>query len=205
VKHATVINEEWASHSRRLGGRLIAAQEVERRRIARELHDDLSQRLALLSLELERLTQTQFADPVLSQRLDRLTKQASEIAADVHRLSHRLHPAKFEMLGLVSSIQTHCREVADRHAVEVEFSHARVPATVPPEVSLCVFRVVQEALHNVVKHSAATHARVRLAGTAAGLQIEIADGESGSSCQGSEMGSGSPACASASTVSKETS
>ena len=166
--HAT--NEEI----RNLGGRLIAAQEDERRRIARELHDDLSQKLALLTMELDQLSQTP-SNGDTSQRLRRLTDQAGQIATDVHRLSYQLHPSKLEALGLVASIRSYCRDIELQHAVEVEFTHTDMPVTIPAEVSLCVFRVVQEALHNVVKHSSARSAFVRLSGTGIGLQLQIAD------------------------------
>jgi PAS domain S-box-containing protein len=160
---------------RHLGGRLIAAQEDERRRIARELHDDLSQKLALLTMELDQLSQTTSNGDAALQRLRRLTDQAGQIATDVHRLSYQLHPSKLEALGLVASIRSYCRDIETQHAVDVEFTHTDVPATIPPEVSLCVFRVVQEALHNVVKHSAAERAFVKLSGTGDGLQLQIAD------------------------------
>jgi PAS domain S-box-containing protein len=157
-----------------LGGRLIAAQEDERRRIARELHDDLSQKLALLTMELDQLSQTPSNEDT-SLRLRRLTDQAGQIATDVHRLSYQLHPSKLEALGLVASIRSYCRDIELQHAIEVEFTHTEVPVTIPAEVSLCVFRVVQEALHNVVKHSSAQSAFVKLSGTGDGLQLQIAD------------------------------
>jgi signal transduction histidine kinase len=160
---------------RHLGGRLIAAQEDERRRIARELHDDLSQKLALLTMELDQLSQTTSDGDAPLGRLRRLTDQAGQIATDVHRLSYQLHPSKLEALGLVASIRSYCRDIETQHAVDVEFTHTDVPVTIPAEVSLCIFRVVQEALHNVVKHSLARSAFVRLSGTTDGLQLQIAD------------------------------
>ncbi len=159
---------------RHLGGRLIAAQEVERRRIARELHDDLSQKLALLTMELDHLSQGALAAGVV-ERLRKLTDQAGQIATDVHRLSYQLHPSKLEALGLVACIRSFCREIADQHPIDVTFTHNDVPARIPPEVSLGLFRIVQEALHNVVKHSSARQALVHLTGTDDGLQLQIAD------------------------------
>jgi PAS domain S-box-containing protein len=168
---------------RHLGGRLIAAQEDERRRIARELHDDLSQKLALLTMELDQLSQTP-SNEEAAQRLRRLTDQAGQIATDVHRLSYQLHPSKLEALGLVASIRSYCRDIELQHAVEVEFTHTDMPVTIPAEVSLCVFRVVQEALHNVVKHSSARSAFVRLSGTGNGLQLQMADSGVGFTLEG---------------------
>jgi PAS domain S-box-containing protein len=159
---------------RHLGGRLIAAQEVERRRIARELHDDLSQKLALLTMELDHLSQGALAAEVV-ERLRKLTDQAGQIATDVHRLSYQLHPSKLEALGLVACIRSFCREIADQHPIDVTFTHNDVPARIPPEVSLGLFRIVQEALHNVVKHSGAKHALVHLTGADDGLQLQIVD------------------------------
>ena len=143
-----------------LAGRLIVAQETERKRLARELHDDLSQKVALLGLEVEQLGAVAASD--LPARLDRLSARVGEIATDLHEMSHRLHPFKLEALGLMAAVQSVCRDVAAQHDLAVEFRHDRVPERLPPDLALCLYRIVQEGLRNVVKHSGARHALVNL-------------------------------------------
>src|SRR5262249_28856475 len=138
-----------------LAGRLIAAQEDERARIARDLHDDMGQKLALLTIEIEQLRRLgQLADPTV-ERIRQISERAAEIAGDIHRLSYQLHPTKLEALGLVPSIQSVCRDVTQQHDVQVEFRHQFVPPELDPEIALCLFRIVQESLRNVVRHSGA--------------------------------------------------
>ena len=137
-----------------LGGKLIAAQEQERARIARELHDDINQQLAFLSMSLDELRQNPSnSTAAIQHRLEGLGVQASEIATSVQALSHRLHSSKLEYLGLVAALRGFCREFSDQHHVEVEFSHDPIPESLPQEISLCLFRVVQAALVNALKHS----------------------------------------------------
>ena len=153
---------------RDLSHRLMRAQDEERRRIARELHDHLSQQLALLAVDLQQLAikprPVHEAVPTLQDAWRRTT----EIASDVHAISHRLHPSKMEALGLVGTAQGHCNDVS-RQSLPVHFQHADVPSGIPPDRALSVFRVLEEALSNVVRHSGATEARVSLDGTATHL------------------------------------
>jgi signal transduction histidine kinase len=162
---------------RELSGRLIAAQEQERHRIARELHDDLSQRIALLAMELEQLPrQPSPSAAKLSLRARALWQKASEISADLHRVSHQLHPTKLEALGLVPAINGFCQELWRQHHLQVRFAHHNVPGTIPRDVALCLYRIVQEALHNVIKHSGVLQAEVQLTETMSHeLQLQIAD------------------------------
>ncbi len=149
--------------NRDLAGRLIASQEAERERIARELHDDLSQKLALLNIDLDQLTRRlEGYGAELADDARATTRRASEIASDLHELSHQLHPSKLKVLGLIRAMEGVCRDVAVQHDIVVDFTHEGVPATVSPAVSLCLYRILQEALHNVAKHSGATRAEVRL-------------------------------------------
>jgi signal transduction histidine kinase len=165
-----------ASHRQvqELAGRLIVAQEAERRHIARELHDDISQRLALLATELDRLGHSASSKETTRQ-LEHLSRLTAEIASGVHRLSYRLHPALLEAIGLAAAIEGFCRELSSRSAIEIEFSHQDVPMAVAPDVGLGLFRIVQEALHNVVKHSGANYAAVHLSGLGDRLELRIAD------------------------------
>jgi PAS domain S-box-containing protein len=163
-----------------LAGRLIAAQEVERMRIARDLHDDLSQKLALLMADVNQLGAAGgSAAGDLGGRIHEISRRADEIAADVHHLSHQLHPAKLEVLGLVAAIEGLCRDVTAQHQVEVQFRHQQVPSGVSPDVSLCLYRIAQESLRNVTRHSGATHASIELTGNDDVLRLQIADGGRG--------------------------
>jgi signal transduction histidine kinase len=160
----------------KLSGLLIRAQEEERSRLARELHDDFSQRLIVVAIDLERTAALISDSPVEATRLIReLRSRVSEIGVDLHSLSHRLHSSSLEILGLVLGVSSFCGEFAERQHIQVDFSHKDVPRNIPPEVELCIFRIVQEGLRNVKRHSAATRAEVRLETTANGLYLSIAD------------------------------
>jgi signal transduction histidine kinase len=159
-----------------LAGRLIAAQEGERKRLARDLHDDLSQKLVLLNLDIDRLSNSAGARfSVFAESLHAISDRAREIGRHIHDVSHELHPSLLETVGLVAATGAWCREVSKQHGLDIAFEHAAVPRDVPSHVSLCLFRVVQEAVHNIVKHSGARTASVRISGDAGGLRLEIAD------------------------------
>jgi PAS domain S-box-containing protein len=159
-----------------LGGRLITAQEEERTRIARELHDDLSQRLALAVIDLDLLTQDV---PGLSsharKRLDNITRTISGLTSDIHGISHRLHPSRLDTLGLVAALRGLCAEFSEQQALQVRFVHHGVPDKVPQDVILCCFRIAQEALRNVDRHSGASEAIVELSGHSDYLDLFVSD------------------------------
>ncbi|PYY17857.1 MAG: hypothetical protein DMG60_10215 [Acidobacteria bacterium] len=154
-------------------GRLIDAQEQERRRIARELHDDLGQQLIILELELDQLRHQ--AGEQLKPSLDKLYHQASETSATARTLSHRLHSSHLDFLGLVPAVRNLCDAVAHETSIEVSFAEESVPATIDPQISLCIYRVTQEALQNVIRHSHAHKATVQLHGGREGISLHIAD------------------------------
>jgi signal transduction histidine kinase len=156
-----------------LAGRLIVAQEAERKRIARELHDDLSQKLALLSIDIEQLPRRTPAE--LAEYVRKISDRAAEVATDVHHLAYELHPSKLESLGLVPAVNGLCRDFSRQHDLQVDFEHRHVPQDVPPEIALCLYRIVQEGLHNVVKHSGAHQAWVELVAADGVLDLRIAD------------------------------
>ena len=165
---------EEAAHY--LSGRLIHAQEAERTRLARELHDDLSQSLALLSVELEMFGQSPRAEPGrISDRMQEFSAQVKRLSSEVHRLSHELHPAKLEQLGLVAAMRGFCKEFSSAHQMAIEFADNSAPRAVPKDTALCLYRIVQEALHNVVKHSGGTEARVELVMEGSELCLAIID------------------------------
>jgi signal transduction histidine kinase len=159
-----------------MSGRLLEAQEQERTRIARELHDDVSQQLALLSVDIHRI---QDSLPVsareLRNRVNELGKRTSEISTSVHSLSHELHPSRLEYLGLVSAMRGFCKEFGEKHKVKVDFDCEGMPDTVPQEISICLFRVMQEGLHNAVKHSGVRLFEVKLHGSPAEIQLIVRD------------------------------
>jgi signal transduction histidine kinase len=133
--------------------RLIEAQEQERSRIARELHDDIGQRLAQLAIKLAQLQQSPPNSSELRSRIVELQKQTSEIAADIQSLSHELHSSRLQYLGIAAAIRGFCREFGEQQKVEVDFKIHDLPIPLSPDISLCFFRVPQEALHNSAKHS----------------------------------------------------
>jgi PAS domain S-box-containing protein len=159
-----------------LSGRLIEAQERERHYIARELHDDISQKLALLSVELQQYAQiVPDSQGKPSNRVESLMNHISGITNDVHALSHRLHSSNLETLGLVAAMTGFCRELAQRLDVKVDFTNNGVPKILPPEESLALFRVLQEGLTNAVKHSGVRQFEVRLARVPDQIELTIRD------------------------------
>lgn len=158
-----------------LGGRLIAAQEKERSRIACELHDDFNQRLALLSIELEQLAKTTSKESGNRQLLEKIQSQAQELSGDIHQLAYRLHPAKLDHLGLTAAVRTLCEEVSQSTNVRIEVQQNRLPADLPKDIALCVFRVAQEALRNSIKHSGAQSIRVLLWKTGDAVRLSVSD------------------------------
>jgi PAS domain S-box-containing protein len=162
-----------------LSGRLIEAQEQERHHIARELHDDISQKLVLLSIELQQLVDSIPDSPSLRRQIEPLMTGISEISSDTHALSHRLHSSKLDMLGLVAAMKGFCRELSEQREVEIDFTHRNVPDNLPPQVSLCLFRVLQEGLSNAVKHSGVRRFNVHLEKLSDQLQLTIRDDGAG--------------------------
>ncbi len=156
--------------------KLIEAHEQERTRIARELHDDVVQRLALLSLELEGV-QEDFPDAPseLRTRIGALRNQTAQIVDDVQSLSHELHSSKLEHLGIVEAAKNFCKEFSERQKVEIDFQSHDLPTGLPTELSLTLFRVLQEALRNAAKHSGVKRFEVRLSGSTGEIHLSISD------------------------------
>jgi len=151
--------------------RLIAAQEQERARIARELHDDISQRLALLVMDL--------SGSVSTSATAKLRGDAAQIASDVQALSHRLHSSKLELLGLAKTSRIFCEDFASQQRVTVMFDEIGVPGRIPPSTSLCLYRILQESLHNAAKHSGARVMTVHLRGIRETIELVVEDGGMG--------------------------
>jgi PAS domain S-box-containing protein len=166
-KRAIALNQD-------LTGRLIASQEIERQRIARELHDDVSQKVALLNIDIEEVArQVEGIEP--RGRLQQLSMRAKEIAGDLRDLSHELHASRLQSLGLIAAVEMLCRDTSKHLGVTVPFVHGTLPSDVDPNVSLCVYRIAQEALTNVARHSQARHAQVMLFYESPMLMLQIAD------------------------------
>jgi len=159
-----------------MAGKLIEAQEQERTRIARELHDDINQRLALLSLEIE-ASQKSPPDSAASMSLvlAGIRERLDEISSDVQSISHQLHSSQLEYLGIVAAARSFCREFSARYNVKVDFRHGDIPKSLPYNVSLCLFRVLQEALHNAGKHSKVRHFTVTLSCSEEQLELTVSD------------------------------
>jgi PAS domain S-box-containing protein len=159
-----------------LAGRLIDAQEQERSRLARELHDDFNQRLAVLAIDLERCAEIMSHSPAkASERMLELWNRASEIGADLHTLSHQLHSTTLQSLGLILGVGAFCDEFSQQQGIQVDLAHENIPRSVPPDVALCLFRVVQEGLRNVKKHSGSSRAEVRLEGSDDAIHLSLFD------------------------------
>ena len=166
--------------------RLIDAQEQERARIGRELHDDINQRLAMLAIEMDQLQEN---PSELQSRVQDLRRQLTEISDDVQALSHELHSSKLEYLGVVAGMKSWCKEFAERQKMEVNFT-AEVHSTLPFEIGLCLFRVLQEALHNAFKHSGIRRIEVQMAEHASEINLVISDSGTGFEVEATRQGRG---------------
>jgi len=164
---------------RDLGGRLLGAQEAERSRIARELHDDISQQLSVLAINLDILSN---ARPDRADEALKLAREAHarvlELADSVHQLSHQLHPARLRVVGLAAALGALQRE-AQAAGHSVTFRHENVPAVIPQDVMLCVYRIAQEAVQNAIKHSGAREIAMSLTGKEDTLTLTVVDDGAG--------------------------
>jgi signal transduction histidine kinase len=159
-----------------LGGQLINAQETERSRLASELHDDFSQRLALLAFGLQNTAETlPDSSGTAKQTLDEFRQSVCELGDDLHSVSHRLHSSTLDTLGLVAGLSSLCREFGAKQGIEVAFASEDIPRTVRPEVSLCLFRITQEGLQNLKKHSGTKTAQLSLRHMGEKLFLSLCD------------------------------
>ena len=159
---------------RKLSARLINALEEERKRFARELHDGISQSLALISIEVAQAAGGS-SDPELASTLERVYGRLQDAVSDVSHISHELHPTTLKHLGLTAAIKCLCRQISESHAIDVEFTEKTNPPQTSKEVALCLYRIAQEALQNVVKHSGSRKACVELSGNSDEITLCIAD------------------------------
>lgn len=160
---------------RNLSGRIINAGEEERKRIARELHDDIGQRLSLLSIGLEGANQKDGNEAHGHECWDDPLLQLDEIITDVHNLSHQLHSNKLQHLGLEAALKEVCTQLAKQHHIQIELAADNIQPQPPEEVALCFYRVAQEALKNAVKYSSSNRVEVRLAVLNGTLRMTVKD------------------------------
>jgi PAS domain S-box-containing protein len=166
--------------------KLIESQEQERARIGRELHDDINQRLAMLSLELEQLQEN---PSEIQTRVKELRREMAEVSNDLQAMSHDLHSSKLEYLGVVAGIKSWCKEFSERQRVELDFNND-VHSALPFEIGLSLFRVLQEALHNVMKHSGVKRIEVQLREDSGGIHLIIRDSGKGFDVEAALRGKG---------------
>ncbi len=159
-----------------VSGRLLEAQEQERSRIARDLHDDISQRLALLVNDFEALeNDLQDSTEETRHRIHAIGSRASEICSDIQDISHQLHSSKLQYLGIAAAAKIFCREFSEHEKLQIAFHSVDIPPNVPDNISLCLFRVLQETLHNAAKHSGASYLEVYLRGKSSEIQLTVRD------------------------------
>ena len=171
-----IADRRWIERERAdLSARLISAHDEERSRIARELHDDVGQKIALLSVELEQLTQrrTRLKEQ-LKSRLQHAKDSTMEIASTLHNLSHQLHPSMLTRLGLRTALLRLRHEMHER-GLNVTLTYHSVPQTLPADISLCLFRVAQESLSNVLKHSGAKEAQLEIVADRDWIRMRVVD------------------------------
>jgi signal transduction histidine kinase len=161
---------------RALTGRLIEAQEAERRRLARELHDGLNQQLAMLAVELGMLAQQVPASSnAIRDQLFKLRDRAERLSNDLRHMTHQLHPAALEHLGLVSALRSHCAEFSRHEGMRVWFHVSGEVRSTNPEVAVCLYRIAQEAVRNAAKHSQAKEVWVEIRQLRDAIRLSIVD------------------------------
>jgi len=164
---------------RNLAGQLLTAQEAERKRLARELHDDLSQRLAGLAMEAEMLQQQMSSQGANAVRLKEMKDKLVTLSIDVHAMSRRLHPSILDDLGLPDAIASECARFQKQDAIAVNFRSENITKEIPPDVAVCLYRIAQEGLRNISKHAGATEVTISLVGKNDTIQLTIMDNGNG--------------------------
>ena len=155
---------------------LLEAHELERERIARELHDDIGQRMAVMTMDLDSLMHLlPLSTADLRVRIATMSNRAIDLAKDVQAISHRLHSSKLEHLGIALAAAAFCHELSQRHGVAIPFSAGEMPDKLPKDVALCLFRVLQEAVDNAVRHGHPRQVTVELSASDADVRLDIVD------------------------------
>lgn len=160
--------------ARLLGGRILTAHEEERRRLGREMHDDVTQRLAALAIDTGNM-QGEADATTKREALERVRERLVGLSEDVHALSYRLHPSVIEDLGLVAALRVECDRVAQQAPIQVDFDHGSMAGGLPLDAATCLFRIAQEALRNVVRHARASRVTVSLGVREGGVELAVRD------------------------------
>jgi len=161
---------------RNLAGKLLSVQEAERRRLAREMHDDLTQHLAVLAIEIGKMERKfqDSEDPVL-ETLRSIRERLVNLSGDVHAISRQLHPSIIDDLGLVDAIKSECRTFTRREGIAIDYSTESMPPRISADVAICIYRIVQEGLRNVAKHADTTQLQISLTGKDDSIHLTIKD------------------------------
>ena len=176
VYQALRVLRQQRKYLRILAGKLISIQEDERRRLARDLHDDTCQKLGMLAFETEALGQTLPESPEMIQKeLQSLHNKITALATTVRSLAHQLHPAVLDYLGPVKAIESYIEDFAQREDLRVSFTHKNIPKTLPQNIGNCLYRITQECLGNSAKHGHASKVHVSLLGFSKSLRLTIRD------------------------------
>ena len=160
--------------------KFFTAEEEERKRVARELHDDVNQRMAMQANEVATLEQTPPGTAsLLRKQLRSLRERVEELSDDLRRTAHHLHPSALDHFGLVAALESHCSDFLKLHRIPLKLTHLNVPESIPFEVSLCLYRITQECLNNIAKHSGATNATVTITADKDGILLSVTDNGTG--------------------------
>jgi PAS domain S-box-containing protein len=174
-KSERILNQN-ANELRMLAGRLIHNQEEERSRLARELHDDIVQRLAVFAIDIGKLEGELMDQPApVQEKLSEMKRGMVKISGDVHNLSRRLHPSILDDLGLIKAVESECANFSRREGTEIVFNHENIPTDMPKDISLSLYRIIQEGLRNISKHACADHISVSLKGTDHEVLLSVQD------------------------------
>jgi PAS domain S-box-containing protein len=174
-KSERILNQN-ANDLRMLAGRLIHNQEEERSRLARELHDDLVQRLAVFAIDIGKLEGELTDQPApVQEKLSEMKNDMIKISGDVHNISRRLHPSILDDLGLIKAVESECANFSSREGTEIVFNHENIPTDMPKDISLSLYRIIQEGLRNISKHACADHISVSLKGTDNEVLLSVQD------------------------------
>jgi signal transduction histidine kinase len=175
-RETETILRQNATDLRGLAGRLIHAQEEERSRLARELHDDLAQRLTVFAIDVGRLEKQLMGSPApVREALREMENSIVKISEDVHSLSRQLHPSILDDLGLINAVESECTSFSRRKGIDVVFKHENIPRVIPKDVSLSLYRIIQEGLRNISKHACAEHISVSLKSLDHGVLLSVQD------------------------------
>jgi signal transduction histidine kinase len=179
TRHAVVKARNRTEQLQKFTGNLLALQEAENRNLARELHDVYSQELAALSLEISTLLASGEVAHELTERLAGLGKKIGNLAEEMHSASRRIHPAIVHELGLEAALRAECNRFSEQLKIPVKFTCAELPTALPEDVALCLYRIAQESLHNIGRHSGSREARVELLAHGDGITLRVHDSGDG--------------------------